>query len=101
VALNPSSAEATRYLADMKATSAPAEALVLARHAVELQPGSATNRLTLARVLGESGQKDEALAEARRARQMSREAEERKHADELIAWLTSLSSGRPESLPKN
>jgi tetratricopeptide (TPR) repeat protein len=85
--LHADSADAAAFLADMKAETAAAEALPLARRAVELDPRSPRHRLTLARVLGHAGQRAAAVAEAERALGMAREPSERKRAEELLAWL--------------
>ena len=89
VALNNLNSPSQAFLADTIARgSTPGDAVPIAMRAASLDPTSATARMTLARVLGRVGQRDEAIGHARAARVLAGTDDERGAAEELIAFLT-------------
>jgi predicted RNA polymerase sigma factor len=55
--------------------------------AVSLEPGSSYHRLCAARALARLSRRDEALKEAERAVALARTPEDRRRAEELVAFL--------------
>ena len=89
VALNSFYSPSHAFLADTIARGAtPADALPIAIRAASLDVTSASARMTLARVLGRLGRRDEAIGHARASRAMAQTDDERGAAEELIAFLT-------------
>jgi tetratricopeptide (TPR) repeat protein len=70
-----------------------ADAVAVAKHAVALDPGSVSNRLSLARVFWGLSQKDDALRQAREALAIARTEDEKHAAQQLIDFMA-----RPVSL---
>jgi Flp pilus assembly protein TadD len=89
VALNNFYSPSQAFLADTIVQGAtPADALPVAIRAATLDPSSARARMTLARVLGRIGRRDEAIGHARASRALAQTDAERSAAEELIAFLT-------------
>lgn len=88
VALNESYAESEAFLADVVALGAqPADALAIATKAVSLDPGSASVRLSLARMLWALSRRDEAKASALAGRSLARTDQQRNQAEELLTFF--------------
>lgn len=95
--LNSNFAEGYRALAAVESARGedPAQALALARRAIELQPGSAENHMTAGTILLRMQETKQAETEARQALLAARNGEERTRArqflDEVMQRETSLS----------
>jgi Tfp pilus assembly protein PilF len=96
VELNHDYAAAYSFLADVKARLGRAEqGLGLARRAVSLEPGTAYHRIALARVLWATGNREEALREARASLAAARDDRDRREATEMLAFLEKAATPRP------
>lgn len=90
VAIDPDSARACSYLAEVKVRLNQAKAAEpLARRAVGLEPGRSYHRKALARALGALGRRAEALAEAEHALSVAQSDKERTSAQQLLDQLRS------------
>ncbi len=88
--INPDSPWAQSYLAEVRVRlDDPAGAREPARKAVALAPGEPSHRRTLARVLGELGQLDDATAEAGRSLALAKTDEQKRQGREMLSWLAS------------
>ena len=88
IKLNSSWAPGYSYFADVLVDLDDAErAIGLAKRAVSLEPGSSYHRMSAARALARLSRPDEALKEAERAVALARTPEDRRRAEELVAFL--------------
>jgi tetratricopeptide (TPR) repeat protein len=99
--LNTNFAEGYRALASLQAILGRnlAEALALARRAIELKPGSAENHLTAGEILLHEGEPEKAAAEGRQALLAARSGFERQRAQQFLNMVTQAETTLPSSLP--
>lgn len=90
IEINPDSPWAQSYLAQVRLRRGDAAgAREPARKAATLAPGEPSHRRTLARVLGELGQLDDATGEAGRSLALSKTDDQKRQAREMLGWLAS------------
>ncbi|HEV2386826.1 MAG TPA: hypothetical protein VGS20_06170 [Candidatus Acidoferrales bacterium] len=94
IRLNPSFAEGYRALAQLDASRNQhlEDALDLARHADELDPGQTQNYLTIGMVLMRLGRPEAAAQEAQRAVSSARTPEDRQSAQQFLAQVGRIES---------
>lgn len=87
-ALDPSDADPHSFLADVRLEQGrTAEALPLARRAVELEPGTTYHHVALARALWNGGQREEGIAAAHAGMRVARSAEDRERARRALDFF--------------
>jgi len=93
ITLNPDSADAQAFLADVKVDLDKGEAaLGLARRAVALEPRDAGHRLAAARVLDHLGKREEARKEAQTALGLAQDPGERQRAQSFLEFQSRSAS---------
>lgn len=90
VELNPRSARGYSFLADVTSDQGRhAEALVLVKKAIEIEPVASYHRLAAARILWDLKDSAGALQQAETARDIAQNDAERRNAEKFIAWTKS------------